>query len=461
MKAAAARTTAEIAQLPLSGLAKANALIYAAASRQPSGVGDLTAFLAEVVDAVNGVDLDQTLREINEDRELAGFPPVNSKEVAEEVLGDRRQAWRRSLLNILDHAPSIEMAESMFDLVEKISNDGDLPRFLHDLIDDYALRAQPFMATELAGAERIVAKARELAASRPDALQPLFGAIEEMLQTWEELTRPIQMSATLRGRTDAESERLAFMIRSLSIDLFNDYDLLEQSRQVSVLVGSRFTALPRIADKIEEDTQALDNLSAQAREKNAKIAYAADIGTFGKSRLAISLNGLEWQKRLYPLESVTAARWGAIRKSVNGIPTGTDYLISWTDGRSIATVEFSNGVIYDAFVERLWRALAEHVIEKIIAELLAGRQFPLGNAIVRDGAVVLRRSKLFSSEAAEFGWGDVSMRTADGSLIIDGPRGSKATASMSYRDVLNVHFFEILIKNAITKGRSQLSDAFR
>ena len=453
-------TVNEALELPLGGLAKANALVMAASIWTAQTVVDLTDFLDALTSAADDVDIDQVVREVNEDREIAGFPSVSSADVAAESLRDRRQAWRRAAMATLERAPTAEMAEAMFVLVDKVSEEQRFPRFLHELIDDYALRAQPFMAREIAGAERLVAKAREVAGTRPDALPPLIEALKGLLVTWDELTHPVQISATLRGQRDEDSEKLAFAVRNLSIDLFNDHDLLDESQQVSTLVGSSFSALPRVASKIAEDAQALQDLSEQAAQQEADLAYAADVGTFGKSRLAIDKAGIEWRGRRTALSAVRGVRWGAIKKSVNGIPTGTDYLIAWNDGASTTTAEFRNGAIFEAFVPRLWQGVGFRLVNEMAAALGAGGELKFGKMVARNDTVVLTQRKMFNSERVEFGWGDVTVRTADGAFIVDGPKGSKASETMSYREVDNIHFFEALVRQAFKNGRVRLSDAF-
>lgn len=459
-KASTANSVEQVEQLSLSGIAKANALLIASSTAQPEGVMPLRDFVAAMATAVDSIQLDQALREINEDRDVAGFPPFTNMDTAEDVLRERQQAWRRGVIAVLDRAPTAEITESLSRAVKEAADAGHFPRFLHDVIDDYAIRTQPFRSRQFEGAERLVVKARELAGRRPDALPPILKAISEVLETWEETTFPLQMSTTLRGQTDSDSERLGFMIRSLSIDLFNDHDLLDESRQISNLVGASFSALPHVSGKIAEDNEALDNLSSEARKREADLAYAANIGTFGKTRLAISVGGLEWKGQQFSLEQIRSARWGAVRRSVNGIPTGTDYLISWSDGPRSPTIEFRNEVIYSEFTARLWKALAGHMFGSIIKDLRAGREMHFGNAIISDDNVTLRRKKFFGDEPAQFCWGDVTVGSADGAFVIAGPSGSKSSATMSYRDVDNVHFLDAIIRHAFTKGSLRLSEAF-
>lgn len=460
MKAVEASSIGEVENLPLSGLAMANALIMAASKMPPSSTSDLRQFIENVVAAVDEAQLDQVIREINEDREIAGLPAIANEQIADDAFQSRQHAWRRSVITALDRAPTAEMAEALYILVKDAADAHIFPRFLHEIIDDYALRAQPFMAKEVATAERLIEKARTLAGNRPDALPPIFAAIAELLNTWEELTYPVQMSATLRGRKDRDSENLAFMIRDLSIDLFNKHNLINESRHISELVGSSFSALPQVAGAIAKDGSDLADLETQASAREAEISYAADVGKIFKTRLAISPSGLEWKGKITPLEDVRSVRWGGVNNSVNGISTGTEYLISWYDGIQTTTVEFGNSRIFEAFIGCLWKALMEQIVSGILSHLRSGRELHAGNAVLKDTSVILRRKKFFGDEPAEYDWGDVTVTTYSGSFIINGPQGSKASAALSYRDVDNVHFIEMVVRYAFSKGITRLSDSF-
>lgn len=459
-RAMSARSIDALAELPLGGVAKINAYLAVGAVSGPLSKDQLVRLLDAITTEAEGVSIDALLRDINEDREVAGFPPFSSMDALDQALAERRQEWRRAIADIFASTPSLLMAEALYDLVDSMLADERFPRLLHELIDDYSLRAQPFIKTELESAQRAIAKIRSLAASRPDALEPLIAVLEKLLSTWEQITRPIQVSATLLGRTDEDSEGLAFAVRSVSIDMFNDHQLLDQSRRVLLLVASNFQAIPRVADKLAEDAAALDDIAGQRQQREDEIAYAADIGTFNKSRLSIDTSGLSWKGEHYPLHSVAFARWGAISRSVNGIPTGTDYLIAWGDGRRTATVEFRNGKIFEAFTNRLWKAIGEHRLTAIVETLRSGRTIRFGNAVIGNDTVVLKRKKMFGEEDAEFSWSEVTVLTRDGSFEIQGPTGSKASSALSYRDINDVHFLEVIIRKAFSEGRVRLSEVF-
>jgi hypothetical protein len=438
----------------------ANALIASALRSPPASLAQLTGFLAAIAKAIDGVTLEAVLRDVNEDRGISGFPPFSSNETAEEMLRDRVQLWRSAVLSLLGRLPTSLMAEGLYRALQRMVADGLMSRFLHEVIDDYSLRVQPFIQDEANGATRLVEKARSVAGDQPQALSPLIDGLAALLEAWEKVTRPIQLSMTTLGRMDEDSERLGFMIRSLAIDLYNEHNLADETRRITALVANHFTALPHLMAKIAEDTQTLEALTAQSDKRDAEIAYAADIGTFKKTRLAINSTTLEWKGQKYAVDRIRSARWGAIRRSVNGIPQGTNYLIAWSDGERVATIDFGNGVIYEAFVERLWRVLARPMLSTLVEGLRSGREYEFGRAVIRDDGVTLPATKIFGEKRTRFNWSEVTVRTANGSFVINGPAKSIASVSLSFRDVPNVHFLETLVREALKNGHTQLSKAF-
>lgn len=459
-KAMQARDLAEIETLPIDGLAMANALVAGGLRHPPASQDPLVAFLTTVSRAVDDVSLEPILRDVNEDREVSGFPPFTSAEAAEEMLRDRYQLWRRGVTTMLSRLPTALMTESLYRTSEAMAEEDRFHRFMHDVVEDYALRAQPFLQEELAGAARLVEKARSVAADRPKALNPLIGGLAELAETWEEVTRPIQLSLTMLGRTDEDSERLGFMIRSLAIDLYNEHSLGDEALRITMIVATHFAALPRLMSKIAEDREALTRFAREAEEHEAELSYAAEIGTFRKTRLAISTNMLEWKGQQYAVADIRSARWGGIRKSVNGVPTGTDYLISWSDGSRTATIDFRNGTIYEAFVERLWRVLAKPMLTAMVEGLRSGREYQFGAARIRDDGVTLPCTKMFGEKRTEFDWSEITIRNVDGAFVLEGPAKSKASVSLSFREVPNVHFLEAVVRAAFSKGCTRISAAF-
>lgn len=459
-KAANVSSLEEVNQLGLRGLAKANALERLLSRGPDLSADDLAELVGETFKADGATDSQRLLVEINEDRHLAGFPAVAGADTIEDEIERRRIDRRQSMLRSLENTPTSLMAEAMCKLAAECEEEG-FPRPLHDFFDDYGLRAEPFMAAELARAERLASKARDLAGSRSDALDPLISAFEEMLETWQQLTYPMHQSLSARGQTYEESERMARLVRGLAIELNNKHDLVGQARRLSEILEEAFAASPAIAARIAEDSKALENLETQARQNEQELNYSARIGMFGGNTLSISSSGLEWKNEFYPADMIRKARWGAVRKSVNGVPAGTDYLIAWSDGgRREAVVTFGKGEIFEQAIPRIIKLLITPTLSRMFTALRNGQDLRFGPALVRDEGVMLHKPRFFGSDVVEYPWSEVTISSLNGNLVIAATDNPKTKVEISYRDVGNTHFLEIAIRAIFKNGADRLSNAF-
>ncbi|WP_390548587.1 hypothetical protein [Qipengyuania sp. MTN3-11] len=459
-RAAGAVSLQEVDELGLSGLSRANALEAVLAKSVQEDAVKLAALLGEIFLSDDAVNSERLLVEINEDRELAGFPAVPNIVAIDEELQRRRVERRQSVLRAMEGFSTPIMAQAMFILADA-KNDQSFPRILHEFIDDYGLRAEPFMSSEVIRAEKLVVKARELAGNRPDALEPLLKAFEELLDTWHEITYPMHRSLSIRGQSYDESERMARLVRDLALYLNNEHNLISQARRLSQSLEQTFSASPTVSSIVAGDLEALESLEAQAKEDEQELAFSARIGMFGGTVLSVSSTGLTWKDEFYPIETVKGARWGAIRKSVNGVPTGTDFLIAWFDeNRREVTVNFGKGQIFEEIMPRMMRLLIGPILTEMLADLRNGNAMTFGSAVISDEGVDLPKPRFFGNERVFLTWGEVTISSHNGSLIIASTDHPKTKAEISYREVWNVHFLEIAIRAIFKNGSDRLSGAF-
>src|SRR6185295_6401870 len=128
---------------------------------------------------------------------------------------------------------------------------------------------------------------------------------------------PIQVNHAVRGIEHEKSREVAYEVRSLGVDLFNQHNLLDESKRVIALLKSYFGYLPEFSEKVQEDVHALQNIVQQRNEAQSQseqwareIFYEVEIGLVFKNILRISSKGIEWKGETYPLDDVTHCRWG-------------------------------------------------------------------------------------------------------------------------------------------------------
>ena len=241
--------------------------------------------------------------------------------------------------------------------------------------------------------------------------------------------------------------------------------MLDQAHRMTDLLRDLFAELPEVVERLGEDAEAIAGLHRQAeeRERNNEqwardITFRAAVGLVFKDELAISPEGLRWKGHTFPLDSVTRVRWGGVRKSVNGIPSGTDYTIGFGDNRSEQVVKVRKEATYSGFLEPLWRAVCVRLIQ-MVAALEQGKSFSFGDIEVEDDAVTLVRHKfLGSNERVRLSWHEVHVWSADGSFLIGQQNDKKVYGSASYIHAWNTHLLEHVIRGGFKKGVHKLSD---
>lgn len=433
---------------------------------------DVAEFIQEMAYLVDDLSADQVLRDINEDRSVSGFPEVKGVELVDAELSERKRYYRNAIKDALNRLPPASLVEAMTMAVDGITCGGELhaPELIDELVDSYAVETQGFLQKEAENAQKLIKAARDSAKSGENVVKPLVDKLEAVARNWDMVAQPIQLSAKARGIEHEPSHEIAYSIRSLAIDLFNEYDMLAQSQRLTSLIQELFAELPEVAERVEQDSEALADIfknrmesETQKNEWARDITYRAEIGVMFKDVLSISPDGLGWKNQSFPLDAVTRVRWGAVRHSVNGIPSGTSYTLAFGDNRSEAVVELKKESIYSAFLEKLWKTVVIRLLTELLATLQAGNEVRFGEATLRDDGVTLIKHKfLGANEPIRCSWGQVHIWSADGAFYIGAKDDKKTYVGLSYINTANTHVLEQAIRMAFKKpGMRKLSDALQ
>ena len=430
---------------------------------------DLASFIQEVAYLVDEIDPEDVLRDINEDRAVSGFPEARALDQIEAELAERKRYYRSAIKDALDRLPSTTLVQVMTDTVEGVTLGGEdhAPELIDDLVDSYEVETQGFLQKEAENVHKLIKAARDSANSGEAAVKPYVDKLDAVARNWDKVAQPIQLSAKARGIDHEASRDLAYEIRSLAIDLFNTHDMLTQSQRLIGLLQELFAELPEVSERVEQDALALADIFHERKQAVARrdewareITYRAEIGVMFKDTLSISPDGISWKGQHFSLDSITRVRWGGVRHSVNGVPTGTTYTIAFGDKRSEAVVELKKEDIYSKFIDKLWRAVCVRLLGEMLEALKDGRDLYFGDALLHDDGITLVKHKfLGANERVRCTWGQVQIWNADGSFCIGSKDDKKTNVGISYIHVANTHIMEQLIRMAFKKpGLRRLSE---
>lgn len=393
------------------------------------GPEDIADFIQEMADLVDDLSVDDILRDINEDRTVSGFPEIRGTDQIESELAERKRYFRNAIKDALNRISSSALVAVMTEAVNSTTGSGEYqaPELIDDLVDSYEVEAQGFFQKEAENIYKLIQATRDSAKSGEGVIKPLIDKLEIVARNWDKVAQPIQLSAKARGIEHRPGNELAFSIRSLGIDLFNEHDMLTQSKRIMNLLQELFSELPELTERVKQDAKALDNISqnhkqaeAQQNEWAREITYRTEIGLVFKHTLGISPEGVVWKDKHYPLEAVTRVRWGSVRHSVNGIPTGTSFTLAFGDNRSEAVVELQQEDVYSTFIDKLRRAVCVRLLIELVEELKVGEPISVGEAVVRDDGITLTKHKVLGAgERIQYNWYQVHIWSAEWTAPLD------------------------------------------
>lgn len=430
--------------------------------------GTMSQLMEQMATLIQRCTVDAIVRDVNEDRAIAGFPLVKTEQV-EKAFADRMRSYRNTAKAAFNRLRSVALVEAMTLTVDRATNGGtsQAPAFIDELIDSYEVESQHFLQQEGENVQLLIDAIRKVADSGASAVNPLIDKLGQVVRNWDHVAQPIQLSAKARGTEHSLSHGVAYAIRGLAIDLCNTHGLLTESQRLTGLVQAVFAELPEVKERVEKDSVALEEI-VQARKQTATelaewardITYQVEIGLLFKHTLRISPAGLQWKNTCYPLPTVTRVRWGGIRQSINGIPSGTSYTVAFGDAQSEAVVELRREEIFSTITQKLWRAVGVRISGDLLKTLQAGQELSFGEAVLRDDQVLLTKHKMFGNDSVWCNWHDTQVWSEDGQFFIGSTQDKKVYVGLSYIHVENVHPLEQTIRVAFKHpgGFSRLSD---
>lgn len=430
---------------------------------------DLSEFIQEIAYLAEELVPEDVLRDINEDRAVSGFPQVRALGQIEAEFTERKRCYLAAIRKALDRLPSTTLVQVMTDTVHGVTEGGEehAPELIDGLVDWYEVEAQGLLQKEADNIHKLITATRDSMKLGETAVISDVDKLDTVARNWDSVAQPIQLSAKARGIDHEPSRVLAGEIRSLAIDLFNEHDMLAQSQRLMGLLQDIFLEVPDVSERIEQDVDTLTDIfnerndTAVRREEWAReITYQVEIGVLFKNTLRISPAGVSWKGKNYPLDSITRIRWGGVRHSVNGIPTGTIYTVAFGDSRSEMVVELKKEKIYSTFIDKAWRAVCLRLLGEMLEELKIGRDLYFDDALLHDDGITMVKHKLLgANQRVRCTWAQVHVWNADGFFCIGAQADKRTYARISYIHSANTHILEQAIRMKFkAPGTSRLSE---
>ena len=424
----------------LRNLAGLNFAVYVFGFRKFHYTSEIAESILEICGCLDSMTAEGVRDVINNDRLTAGFPQADENDIEREM-----NDYRADILAVIEGKLSALPQNEYFELVEKFaaeySREGGKyygSFLLADLISSYELKISPRLE-ELTGT--IINTHSEV-------------KITFCLKEWRSLIRPLLMAAKSLGienvRVRNQAEEIFASVREKAVNLHNEHQKTKEALNMILLLKEPLADISgQISGIIDKDIRELKSLERKRQESEreyerykASLYYETEFGLIFKDKLIISADGISWKGVNTPLDEVYGMKWGGTRKYVNGIYTGTSYNV--TIQTPYININLSpNEEKYNDIVQRLWRALAGSISERILRQLQSGELLFFGGIKIKDNGVYLKKSGWFSSDVQFFTWPEVFTYSDNGMFII---KSGDYSASASYISDMNTHILEAILR---------------
>lgn len=565
----------------LPPLARANLLSAAFDGLKPAiNTDEWVQWLLDLAYTIEEIDLEEVIRDINEDRMIAGLTEIKSLTILEDEFTTHRRNYQETVIAALNRLSTLKLVDIITQAVEIATEVGDqsAPTLLKDLIEgDYQSKTRTFIEKEAENVTRFVELIQKSAPKGEETVTLLVDRMEQVLLKWDKIAQPIQVVMKSSGNEHDISQKLAYQIRQLGVDLYNEHGMINTATRITQILQGVFAELPEVVERLDEDSETLESLSIQREEEERQQKWANDLlqlldtlksaaskkqsvnpiinqiplilkqgdpleipdemrsalglairslsvdlfnehdlldeaeqlttmlqnafsdlpdvfkmvntdaealkgirqqreeakhqeqkwresitfnvqlGLMFKDTLSISPSGVRWKDLSFTLEQVSRVRWGAIRHSVNGIPSGTDYTICFGDSHRLATVTTQKQHIFESFIDKLWRAVGVRLMTDMLEKLSKGYTYNIGDAKINDYGVEMTKHGFFSSSRVYSHWSDLKVWSANGAFCIGMKSDQKVYSAFSYIEADNTHIFEAAIRMKFKNNSDRLS----
>jgi hypothetical protein len=448
--------------LKLNGLVKAN-LLAAYLQTLDDSVKDILIIplIINLSEAVDSIEISEIAKEINADRTLAGYAQINDLEQIENELKDKKIFFTGLVKNFLNELSSKKLVSIVTKIVDESTNNGAgrAPSLVHEIVSRYEDETFQVLTKQIQDINDLINEIKADAKLGEKAITPLYDELEELVESWDVIAQPIQLSTKALGTDHKMSIDLAGSIRSLSVFLLKEHDMLDTTVKINKLLKNVFKEVPQILELAGEDTGALDKIikdEEQSRlnkkEFESEITYQAEIGLVFQDTLRISPKGVEYKGKHIELDDITSVMWGAIRHSVNGIPTGTDYSIHVSSPKKHIYISTRKKEVYSTFIDKLWRAACVRILFEYYNQLKNGNKITIGEAVIHDDGIVLLHHKFFKKDPVYKKWTEIQYWTSNGALVVADKDNKKVYIELPYISTSNVHILESMMRLSFKTG---------
>lgn len=451
----------------IAPLPRCNALVTFLEHHKPTTESQIIGLLIDIAQSFDRIDYSKLMAVINEDRQIAKIPAVQDVENLKQEMQTRREYIIGKMKDCLNNTKAPDKV--LTEIVAKTMSGGKQhpPMLVEELTDKYQIEVKKYL-DQLVGQIRNIISNIEKQPTK--AFEYQMPNLYKHLKAWDQIAQPIQLIHHCKGLDDSHSKELAQDLRGLALTMANTYEMHSEAKQISKIMSEIFKELPQFSERVAEDLTVLDGLIEQKRKSaeeerkwRGEMSLDIEIGKIMKDRLIITPERISYKNRTIKTEDVSRVRWGIFVRVTNGIRDS--YYTIWigTTAQQFQiecnTTFDSTSVVekrYQTILDKLWKNVCRRLIEQTLQRLSDGEKLIFNDIVVDKDGILLKKHKFFGADDPFYAkWEDLSISNAAGAFVISATKEKKASSTLYYRNVDNVHILEAVIRFLWKDGNYQ------
>jgi len=417
--------------------------------------------LSDVISAWSKVTRDGALNEINRDRKLSGFAPLNDPEALRPALETLAREYRKILREALRKLAVDDQAHVLANALSVAPTNPKTPPspLLTGLVDDYETDAQAAITSARGLIDECLESVSDLIDSEgsPSAVALQVEKLVDAVYGWDAIVQPVQLARQRQVKVHDATIKLHSELRNLALRLANERRLPKQAKALTECFAEAFREVRQVMETTEKDLRALNEILDKRNPRDRKDAQWRKAVTWESrsqsGHLRISPDGIEYGYDSIELAEITRFRL----LNVSGRRLG----IQVSGPSEHLNIYFSNLKTVNAFVDRLMTAIADDVHYGWHLAIEAGQSVKVGPVGLTDDGLVVTRERLFrAAEQVKIPWNRLSLIGGNGGMIFQDARDARVSEFLSYYAVDNTITLKRLVERLKANKNTLISDFY-
>lgn len=291
----------ELATDGLTQISKLNATLYNFAISKGTDLYEIGYAILDIDEQYSALDIAEITSTINKNRESAKIALVQEKDVSNEI-NKKRDDIRQIITEQLSTINQDSYIELITTIAEKCIADEDFEDgvVLADVVDQYEVRMQSLLETQISEIESNIESIKELSGKKDKIhwdgrngesgistmavpINNEINSLIELVKSWDIIAQPLQLKSQASGMPHEISESLGHQLRNLALYLHNENGRTKEALTLVDAMKDVFAELDGLAELFDSDSDALNDLIQGEEEAKAVLSELDAIQKQGES----------------------------------------------------------------------------------------------------------------------------------------------------------------------------------